>query len=160
MKKSILVLAFMMIAGTLCAQQQVAEPEFIGEAVVVNADGESQLLEKETVMLRTRVNAGAILVGIGKAKTLIMIDGVKAATQLKAADEFNFIIKAVDNKTDPMSIIQIFRFGANKKQRLWFDQIQQTRISAVHGEEIRREFVPDYAQREAGRRVRNHRPQP
>ena len=44
MKKSILVLAFMMIAGTLCAQQQVAEPEFIGEAVVVNADGESQLL--------------------------------------------------------------------------------------------------------------------
>lgn len=117
MKKSILALAFVLIAGTMCAQQQTNEPEFIGEAVVVKADGETSLLEKETVMLRTRVNAGAIIVGIGKAKTLIMIDGTKAATQIKASDEFNFIIKAVDNKTDPMSIIQIFRFDMNKKQR-------------------------------------------
>ena len=116
MKKFFLFIALCLAAGTLYAQE-VGEPEFIGEVLVVKAGEEPHLLEKETVMLRTRVNAGAILVGIGKAKTLIMIDGTTAATQLKTTDDFRFIIKAVDNRTDPMSIIQIFRFGANKKQR-------------------------------------------
>ena len=116
MKRFILFLALCFATGSLCAQE-IGEPEFVGETVVVRENGESHLLEKSTVLLRTRVNASAIIFGIGKAKTVIMVDGTTAATQLRADEDFRFIIKAVDNRTDPMSIVQIFRFAANKKQR-------------------------------------------
>ena len=33
-------------------------------------------------------------------------------------DDIRFIVKAVDNATDPISIINIFRFETNKKKRL------------------------------------------
>ncbi|MGN0007553.1 MAG: hypothetical protein ACI35T_05600 [Alistipes sp.] len=117
MKYFILSIAFCCsITSTLFAQE-ILEPEFIGEVIVARENGETKLLDKSTVLLRTRANAGAIIFGIGKAKTIIMIDGTTASTQLRTDENFNFIIKAVDNNTDPMSIVQIFRFSTNKKQR-------------------------------------------
>ncbi|WP_295959885.1 hypothetical protein [uncultured Alistipes sp.] len=97
---------------------EIPEPDFIGEVVAIRPDGKPEKLEKETVLLRTRANASATIFGIGKAKTKLIIDTPEAATRLKSSDNIRFIIKAVDNATDPISIINIFSFENNKKKRM------------------------------------------
>lgn len=97
---------------------EIPEPDFIGEVVTILPDGSASKLEKETVLVRTRANASATILGIGKAKTKIIIDTPEAAVRLNSDDNIRFIVKAVDNATDPISIINVFRFEANKKRRL------------------------------------------
>lgn len=96
----------------------IPEPDFIGEVVAIRPDGTTAKLEKETVEMRTRANAGALIVGIGKAKTKIIIESPEAAVRLDGAEPIRFIVKAVDNATDPVSIISVFRFDVTKKRRL------------------------------------------
>lgn len=97
---------------------EIPEPDFIGEVVAILPDGSASKLEKETVLIRTRANASATILGVGKAKTKLIIDSPEAAVRLKTDDAIRFIVKAVDNNTDPISIINVFRFEANKKRRL------------------------------------------
>ncbi len=117
-----LVLAAIFAVSSICvidAQTvNLPEPDFIGEVAAVLPDGSGETLEKETVQMRTRVGAGVFIAGIGKAKTKIIIESPSAAVRLHADDEIRFIIKAVDNATDPMSIINVFRFETTKKRRL------------------------------------------
>ena len=118
MKKLFCTALFGLFLGGISAQTpQIAEPDFIGEVVTILPDGSSKL-EKETVLLRTRANASAQIFGIGKAKTKLIIDTPEAAVRLKGDDDIRFIVKAVDNATDPISIINVFRFETNKKKRL------------------------------------------
>lgn len=114
MKKLFFSLVLSCLAISVSAQQ---EPDFVGEAVVVRADGTTQKLEKETVMLRSRANAGVFIVGIGSYKTKIVIDSPAAGVRLPASEPFRLIVKGVDNQTDPMAIIRIFALKATKKQR-------------------------------------------
>lgn len=119
MKKLLLLLAA--LCGTLGMSAQtpeIAEPDFIGEVITIRPDGTTEKLEKETVQLRTRANAGALIIGIGKAKTKMIVESPAAAVRLNGDDEITFIVKAVDNATDPISIINVFRFETNKKRRL------------------------------------------
>lgn len=97
---------------------EIPEPDFIGEVITIHPDGNPGKLEKETVLLRTRANASATIFGIGKAKTKLIIDSPEAAVRLRGEQDIRFIIKAVDNATDPISIINIFRFDVSKKKRL------------------------------------------
>ena len=69
-------------------------------------------------MIRTRANASALLVGIGKAKTKMIIESPAAGVRLRAGDDIRFIVRAVDNASDPISIINIFRFESTEKRRL------------------------------------------
>lgn len=95
------------------------EPEFIGETLFVNPDDGSPVqLEKQTVMMRSRVNATGIIFGIGKAKTKMIIEGTQAAVRVDGSKPIRLIVRAVDNQTDPLAIINIFRFECSKKQRL------------------------------------------
>ncbi len=117
MKKLLIVLCGLLLTSTVWAQQE--EPDFVGEVLLIRADGSSEKLDKSISQIRTRVNAGALLVGIGKAKTKVVVDGVASATQIKVSETgYRFIVRAVDNQTDPLAIIRIFRFKPNKKQRL------------------------------------------
>ena len=119
MKKLFCTALFGLLLGSAFAQTPaIAEPDFIGEVVTILPDGSSSKLEKETVLLRTRANASAQIFGIGKAKTKLIIDTPEAAVRLKGDNEIRFIVKAVDNATDPISIINVFRFETNKKKRL------------------------------------------
>ncbi len=81
-------------------------------------DGSTVMLEKETVQLRTRANASALITGIGKAKTKLIVESPSAAVKLKNADVIQFIIRNVDNASDPISIINIFRFDCSNTKRL------------------------------------------
>ncbi len=119
MKKLFCAALFGLFAGGISAQTpRIAEPDFIGEVVTILPDGSAAKLEKETVLLRTRANASAQIFGIGKAKTKLIIDTPEAAVRLKGDGNIRFIVKAVDNETDPISIINVFRFETSKKKRL------------------------------------------
>lgn len=50
-------------------------------------------------------------------KTKINVDGPSARVRLHRGDDFKLIVRAVDNNTDPMSIINIFQFETGKKVR-------------------------------------------
>lgn len=115
-----LCLSLLLATGVARAQEiDCPEPDFIGEVLFVDPEtGATVKLEKQTVMLQSRVNATGIMFGIGKSKTKLVIDGPSAAVRLDKAKPIRFIVKAVDNQTDPMAIINIFRFDNNKKQRL------------------------------------------
>lgn len=119
MKKLLLLAALLCGAATAWAQApEIPEPDFIGEVVAVLPDGSTAKLEKETVQMRTRANAGVLIVGIGKAKTKIIIESPAAAVRLDPEQPIQFIVKAVDNNSDPISIINVFRFDVTKKRRL------------------------------------------
>ena len=112
-------LSFFVAVGAYAQEVTCPEPDFIGEVVSVNPeDGTTTNLEKQTVMLRTRVNATGLMFGIGKAKTKLVIEGGSAAVRLSKEKPILLVVKAVDNRTDPMAIINIFRFESTRKQRL------------------------------------------
>ena len=116
--KTLLGAALLLLAGATQAQtipETTPEPEFIGEIVTVRPDAK---LEKQSVQMRTRANASAVIFGIGKAKTKLIIEGPKAGVRLTAGQPASFIVRAVDNATDPMSIINVFRFEAKKDKRM------------------------------------------
>ena len=69
------------------------------------------------MQLQTKAGATAYIFGIGKVKTRIVIDGSHSSTRYSLEDEIQFIVKAVDNSTDPLSIIDIFRMKPSKKDR-------------------------------------------
>lgn len=97
--------------------QEVSEPEFVGEVLMLSPDGTVQPLEKSTILQRTRANASAMIVGIGKVKTKIIIDGPAASVRIPADGEHKLIVRAIDNNTDPMRIISVFSFNVSKKNR-------------------------------------------
>ena len=119
--KTLLGAALLLLAGAAQAQtipETTPEPEFIGEIVTVRPDGTVAKLEKQSVQMRTRANASAVIFGIGKAKTKLIIEGPKAGVRLTVGQPASFIVRAVDNATDPMSIINVFRFEAKKDKRM------------------------------------------
>lgn len=99
------------------SQESISEPDFIGEAILLSADNSVKALEKTTVQFKTKAAASMYIVGIGKVKTRITIDGCCAAVRANENEDFKLIIKAVDNDTDPLSIISIFKMEQKKKDR-------------------------------------------
>lgn len=100
------------------AQNNVQEPEFIGEAFILNNDNSVLELDKSTVQLKTKANAGVYIVGIGKIKTKMEVPGCCSGAKTSNSKDLKVIVKAVNNKTDPLSIIHIFKFTKKKKKRL------------------------------------------
>ena len=117
MRIKLLFLISILICTGSYAQETVTEPDFIGEVLVLNPDNSTTPLEKATVKIKTKANASIYLVGMGKVKTKINVDGPSAQVRLHQGDDFKLIVRAVDNNTDPMSIINIFQFETGKKVR-------------------------------------------
>lgn len=117
MKATLLSLA---LAFTLCAHAQtenIPEPEFIGECVIIKADNSVTKLEKQLATNRSVASTGLILTGIGKARKQIQIDGCCANVNFSKNDDVKFIVRNVDNLSDPLAVIQVFKFEKKKKYR-------------------------------------------
>ena len=95
----------------------VDEPEYIGEAVSVSAENVATPLEKQSVKIQTKAGASVYLVGIGKVKSKMVIEGGSSPVLMKAGDPLTFVVKSFDNKSDPLSIISVVKFEASKKNR-------------------------------------------
>jgi hypothetical protein len=119
MMKKILFLmaATAMMWGCDAVKAQTLEPEFEGEVVGVFPDGSSKKLEKHNVRMRT--GAGVYIAGFAasKSKTKVLVEGGSASVRFDAAQPIALIVRAKDNKADPMSIVRVFRMKSTKKNR-------------------------------------------
>ncbi len=116
MKKVYLIL--FLVSYFLNAQEIFEEPAFVGEAFIIKADNTILNLEKEQIKLKTKAGLSVYLAGIGKLKTKIDVPGCCSGASFNPDNEIKLIVRAVDNETDPISIIQIFKFEKKKKKRL------------------------------------------
>lgn len=116
--KKILISLFVVSALTINVKaQDILEPEFVGETILVNPNNTSTPLEKHLTQNRTVASTGLILSGIGKMRSQLQIDGCCANVKVNKNDEVKLIVRNIDNLTDPLSIIKIFKFETKKKYR-------------------------------------------
>lgn len=119
MKKLFFLLAFgiLLSGGTNLVTAQNYEPEFEGEVVGVFPDGTTRKLEKHNVRITT--GAGVYIAGFAasKQKTKVVINGSMADTRFDGTEPIEIIVRAKDNKADPMSIVRIFRMKSSNKNR-------------------------------------------
>lgn len=92
---------------------QTPEPEFIGEVYWEKTDGSYVKLGKEI---------GAYTSGVSWKYNSwnalsIELTGKNAKVRVPSGETIKFIIRAVDNNSDPISIITVYRFDAKKKKR-------------------------------------------
>lgn len=99
------------------AQDNFKEPDFIGEVVLIKNGVDEGLLEKSPVQVKSSSGAAMYITGIGSVKTRMIVKGCCANIRITTADEVQFIVKAVDNQTDPISIIRVIEFDKKKKER-------------------------------------------
>ena len=97
--------------------QEVDEPEFIGESLLLRSDNTTVLLEKELTQGRTVASTGLVITGIGKVRSQIQINGCCAGVKVSKDEDIKIIIRGVDNMTDPISIIKVFKFDSRRKFR-------------------------------------------
>lgn len=117
MKKIFLAATLMYCFSIGLNAQTVEEPEFVGETILVKSDNSSFPLEKTLAQNRTVASTGLILTGIGKVRSQIQIDGCCAELKVGKNVEVKLIVRNVDNQTDPLAIIQVFKFEVKKKYR-------------------------------------------
>lgn len=117
MKKilSIVAVAMLMVCGNASAQN--AEPEFVGEVNLVMKDGTAKLLDKENVQIKTKAAASLYLTGIGSVKSRITIGTPQAETRVANGTPFTLVVRAVDNNSDPVAVITLFKFDIKGKER-------------------------------------------
>ena len=96
---------------------QNLEPDFEGEVMGVFPNGSAKKLEKHNVQLRTGGSVYVAGFAVNKAKTKVIIDGGRAGVRFRVGEPLSLVVRAKDNKADPMSIVRVFRLKANKKQR-------------------------------------------
>ena len=106
--------AAVMWGGGNAVTAQSLEPEFEGEVVGVFPDGSSKKLEKHNVRMRT--GAGVYIAGFA-SKTKVLVEGGSASVRFDASQPIALIVRAKDNKADPMSIVRVFRMKSTKKNR-------------------------------------------
>lgn len=94
----------------------VAEPEFAEETLLLVSDSEGALLKRENGTVKTKAGASLYLTGIGKVKSRLTLAGAQSVNPAKGTSTTRLIVKARDNKTDPNSFINIFKFEIYKKK--------------------------------------------
>lgn len=116
MRKLALMLAMLAITSTAISQQ-IPEPEFIGEAIIVTESGEIIPLAIEYAMTKTRANAALYLFGMGSIKSNFYLEGVMSHARVTAGEDFSIIIRAANNDYSPSGYIKIFRFDLKSNRR-------------------------------------------
>jgi hypothetical protein len=112
MVKSLTLIAFVLMLAFVSFGQD-NEPGFIGEAYVLKTDGTHSPLDKEI---------GDFTSGVSwthnswNAMSLEVVGGT-AQSRFKSNEPVNLIVRAVDNNSDPLTIISIYKFKAKSKSR-------------------------------------------
>jgi hypothetical protein len=117
MKKILLTIVCLASVCLFSYSQEAEEPDFVGEVLLLKNGTALGILEKNPVKVKTKAGASVYLTGIGSVKSRITVEGCCAKTTVKSSDDFKFIIKAVDNITDPLAVISIFKFEEKKNER-------------------------------------------
>ncbi|MCR5077685.1 MAG: hypothetical protein K6A82_06575 [Prevotella sp.] len=118
MKKvlSALLVALFSVMGVYAQQVTVPEPEFADQAYLLTSNSTYVKLPRESGAIKTKAGASLYLVGIGKVKTRLTLEGKESPVKTTAG-ETRIILRAKDNLTDPESFISVFKFEINGKNR-------------------------------------------
>lgn len=111
-----LIALFALCANKVSAQITVAEPEFAEQVLLVTDNAHGTLLPKEAASIKTKAGASLYLVGIGKVKSRLTLEGAESSVTAKAGTVY-LIVGAKDNTTDPESFIDICKFEVKSKRR-------------------------------------------
>ena len=92
---------------------QENEPDFVGEAYLLDNKNEYVQLDKEI---------GAFSSGVSFSSNSwnalsLEIEGGKSQTRIPVGQTLKLIVRAVDNNSDPLTIISIYKFKAKRKKR-------------------------------------------
>ena len=132
MKKLFLILSLCAFAICSKAQVTVAEPDFAEQTLVLISDSKGVLLPRESGAIKAKAAASLYLTGIGKVKSRITLDGNASKVKVAKQGTTRFIIKSVDNLTDPKSFISFFKFEVKKKKR----QAQIAEVGTFSGSSV------------------------
>ena len=109
MKNIYLLMFCMLFCLTGSAQIYVSEPDFVGEVVAISDDGNATPLGKVNAQVKIKDQ----LMGLEKK---LYVNGKTSPVRLKSG-KIQLIVRAVDNNTDPMSIIRVFEFSVGKTRK-------------------------------------------
>lgn len=97
----------------LPAMSQVSEPDFIGESFMLKADGDFVPLDKEIVDFTSGISWSS-----NSFKALsIEIAGSQAQTRFSSESPLELVIRGVDNNSDPLTIITIYKLKSKMETR-------------------------------------------
>lgn len=108
MRKVCLLISGLLFCLTSVAQINVPEPDFIGDVIYVSEEGNAIPLEKTYARVKVRDKFKGLA-------SMLSVEGDASRVRLKSG-EIQLIVRAVDNHSDPMSIVRVFEFSAGKKQ--------------------------------------------
>ena len=115
MKKLFITLTvFFSLSFPLCSQS-FNEPEFIGDAFLIK-NNETVPVNKTLATFTAKANATMYIFGVGTIKGRVEIPGAKASVRTESGN-IQLIVRAIDNQSDPLSIISIFKFETKKNKR-------------------------------------------
>lgn len=120
MKKVFAIVTLMLVCNLNAVFAQnvtVEEPEFAEETLLLSSDTEGTKLNRENGSIKSKAGASLYLTGIGKVKSRLTLKGKESSSPIKGKSTTRLIIKATDNKTDPNSFINIFKFEIKGKER-------------------------------------------
>lgn len=108
---NLLILATALLLPTF-SYAQIPEPDFVGEVYLQKGDTYVKL-EKEI---------GAYTKGISwKSNSWnalsLEVEGKSAQIRINHDEQKDFVVRAVDNNTDPISIITVYKFDVKRKKR-------------------------------------------
>lgn len=92
---------------------QVNEPELTGEAIFLDESNSIISLDKE---IATHVSGISWTSNSWNAKSL-EIPEKQSKTRFKTNDELTFVVRATENKSDPNSVISIYKLKSKKDKR-------------------------------------------
>ena len=109
----LLILLITVLFSNLKTYSQENEPDFIGEAYLLNSEKSFIPLDKEIGDFTSGMSFSS---NSWNAKSL-EIQGGKSQVRIKSGEPINLVVRAVDNNSDPLSIISIYKFKDSKKKR-------------------------------------------
>lgn len=99
--------------GTTSLKAQVMEPDFIGEAYLLKNDSSTVSLDKEIA----DYTAGMSFSSNSWNALSIEIREGKAQTRFTSSEPLKIVVRAVDNNSDPLTIISIYKFKTKSSKR-------------------------------------------
>jgi hypothetical protein len=108
--KNILLVSMLLVCTSIFGQDvKPAEPDFVGEAYILKADGTTEPLDKSK--FNVTIKPGF------KIKQYLEVPGCCSRVKVQTtAEPLKIVIKMKDNSIDPTSIINIFKFEVKKNR--------------------------------------------
>lgn len=107
----LVLFTFLITSFSLSAQ--VKEPDFIGNAFVLESENSYEDLDKEFGDFTSGISFSS---NSWSAQSL-EISGGEAQTRFSSEEPIKLVVRAADNNSDPLSIISIYKLKSKRKKR-------------------------------------------